>query len=67
MSAEQTYVKQRLANSGINFSSVPKENVLATCQEYNGIISKNNYNAILCVIDDIYNELGCYEKAQNPK
>lgn len=64
MTPEQIYAKKCLADSGINFDEIPKDNILMTCQEYNGIISKMNYRAILCAIDNIYED-ACYKEVQN--
>ena len=52
----ECYVKELLVESGINFNAIPKEKILMTCREYNGIISETNYAAIVNAIEEIYDK-----------
>ena len=54
MSDRYLYVRKRLAESGIDFSKIPKRNLLVTCQEYRGTITKENFAAIMEAVDNIY-------------
>lgn len=51
---ECAYIREKIYNSGINFKSIPKEDMLTTCKNYTGKISKENYIAALKVITDLY-------------
>ncbi len=56
MIMNRIYAKQCLVNSGIDFNTIPKKNILMTCKRYNGIIGKDNYAAILDALNEIYRE-----------
>ncbi|NLU27077.1 MAG: hypothetical protein GXX00_08035 [Hungateiclostridium thermocellum] len=49
------YAKAELLNSGIDFTSIPKKDILTTCKEYKGKTSKDTYNVVVKAINDIYN------------
>jgi len=49
------YAKAELLNSGIDFTSIPKKDMLATCKEHKGKTSKDTYNVVVKAINDIYN------------
>jgi len=53
-SQEYSYTRGKLIESGIDFKNISKENILVTCKKYDGIISENNYSAIMRALDDIY-------------
>jgi transposase-like protein len=50
------YAKAKLLNSRIDFFSVPKKDILATCKAYRKNLSKDTYNAVVKAINDIYNK-----------
>jgi len=52
----ECYAKEKLEESGINFKAIPKEKILMTYGEYNGIISEANYAAIVNSIEEIYDK-----------
>ena len=54
MSSRYLYVRKHLAESGIDFSKIPKENLLVTCRKYCGTITKENFDAAMEAIDNIY-------------
>jgi hypothetical protein len=49
------YAKAELLNSGIDFTSIPKKDILTTCKAYRKNLSKGTYNAVIKAINDIYN------------
>jgi hypothetical protein len=56
-----SYAKNRLIETGIDFSKIEKNDLLMTCSSYGGIISKANYNIILGAINKIYERINCCE------
>ena len=50
----EEYAENKLIETGIDFSKIRKPDFLMTCQNYNGIISKGNYNATIVAIENIY-------------
>ena len=63
MSKRYLYVRKRLMESGINFSKIPKKNLLMTCREYCGTITKENFAAVMEAIDNMYYENGVLQAA----
>lgn len=57
-----SYVKKILEESGIDFKKIPRDKILMTCKNYNGIISRANYNAVLNAINEIYKSNNSYGK-----
>jgi hypothetical protein len=53
----RAYAMKRLTESGINFKGIPKKNILVTCKQYTGTISKENYSAVIKALNDIYKKL----------
>ena len=52
---EYAYIK--LIKSGVGFEDIPKEKIIMTCKEYDGIISKRNHEAVLNAINSIYEKV----------
>lgn len=50
------YAKKLLLESGIDFASIPQNDMLAACGEYEGKISNENYNVVIRAINDIYDQ-----------
>ena len=54
---EITYAENRLIDSGIDFNKIPLKNILVTCSNYNGIITRRNYVAVVEAVKNIYDNL----------
>ena len=61
LSKEYVYARERILKSGIGFKNISKDEIMMTCVNYNGIISKENYEAVLSAINDVYKR---YERVQ---
>lgn len=48
------YVKTSLIESGIDFSKVPKDAILKSCEEYNPKLPNLIYEILLEVLEEIY-------------
>lgn len=57
LSKEYVYIKKMLANSGIDFKNISREDMLSTCENYGGKISNDNYITTLEVISDLYEQI----------
>jgi hypothetical protein len=47
------YIRKLLNESGIDFLSIEKNDILAACKSYDGL-SEENYEIVIKVINDIY-------------
>lgn len=47
-------IKEMLTDSGIDFKNIPKIEMMETCRNYDGKISKENYATTIRVINDLY-------------
>jgi hypothetical protein len=57
MTLECVYASKRILESGIDFKGISKDKIMVTCQKYNGKITKENYEAVINAINNIYEKV----------
>jgi hypothetical protein len=57
LSKERIYAGKRILESGIDFKGISKDKIMVTCQKYNGKITKENYEAVINAINNIYGKV----------
>ena len=57
LSKECVYAGKRILESGIDFKGISKDKIIMTCRKYNGKITKENYEAVINAINNIYEKV----------